>query len=172
MDVVALVEEAFGRVREGVADATYGLSAEALAFRPDPRANSIAWLVWHLARVQDDHLASLVGREQVWIADGWSSTFSLPFAEHDIGYGHTSEQVAEVAVDGPDLLVDYHEAVAARVPSDLRAIVDAGLARIVDEDYDPPVSAGIRLLSVVNDTTQHVGQAAYVRGLAERAGLA
>ena len=172
MDTVTLLQDAFDRVSQGVAAATEGLSAEALAFRPDADANSIAWLVWHLTRVHDDHLASLAGRDQVWTVDGWSSRFDLPFGDREIGYGHSSDQVAAVTVDGPELLVGYHEAVANQTPGHLRTIIDQGLGRVVDERYDPPVTAGVRVISVVNDTTQHIGQAAYVRGLVQRRGLA
>ncbi len=44
----------------------------------------------------------------------------------------------------------------------------ADLDVVVDERWDPPVTLGVRLVSVVNEVNQHVGQAAYVRGLLER----
>ncbi len=170
MDIVELFTDGFGRVRDGVLGVTDGLGADALNFRPDPAANSIAWLVWHLTRVQDDHLADLAGREQAWTAEGFSERFALPFPDRDIGYGHSSQDVAAVAVDGPGLLTDYHLAVAAHTPDDLTTAVAAGLDRVIDESWDPPVTAGVRLVSVLNDVTQHIGQAGYVRGLAERHG--
>ncbi len=52
-----ILVDAFGRVRELVIDLTDGLTDEIASYRPDPEANSIAWLIWHLSRVQDDHVA-------------------------------------------------------------------------------------------------------------------
>ena len=57
-----------------------GLSDDDLAWRPDPEANSIAWLVWHLTRIEDDHVAGVAGTTQVWDDDGWADRFGLPFA--------------------------------------------------------------------------------------------
>ena len=78
MDVAALLTDAFSRIGEEVHAAVEGLSEEQLAFRVDADANSIGWLVWHLSRVQDDHVAGVAGFEQVWTAQGWAERFGLP----------------------------------------------------------------------------------------------
>lgn len=167
METSEVLSDAFERIREGVRDVTEGLDAAVLAHRPDPEANSIAWLVWHSTRVQDDHVSQLAGRGQAWIAEGWADRFHLPLDPGDTGYGHTPGQVAAVQVDGPDLLVGYHEAVTRRT-LEYVATVDADeLDRIVDDRWHPPVSAGVRLVSVIADGLQHLGQASYVRGLVE-----
>lgn len=160
--------DAFARVRQNVARVTDGLDGEALAWRPDPGANSIAWLVWHATRIQDDHVADLAGRPQAWTDDGWAERFALPFDRHDTGFGHTAEDVAAVRLDGPGLLVDYHEAVVERTTRYLDVVDADELSRIVDESWDPPVTAGVRLVSVIDDNAQHLGQAAYLRGMLER----
>lgn len=67
-----------------------------------------------------------------------------------------------------ELLDDYQLAVHARTLDYLSGLADADLDRIVDERWDPPVTPGARLVSVLNDATQHVGQASYVRGLVTR----
>lgn len=163
-----LLVDAFGRVHELVQATVSGLAVDQLAWRPGPRANSIAWLIWHLSRVEDDHLAGIsggeAGGEQVWLAQGWCERFALPFAPADIGYGQTSEQVAMVRADAT-LLTGYYDAVHARTLDIVRALTEADYDRIVDRRWAPPVTAAVRLVSVVNDVTQHVGQAAYVRGL-------
>lgn len=163
-----LLLDAFGRVRESVHDVVEGLDRETLTGRLDPDANTVAWLVWHLTRVMDDHLAGVAGTDQVWLTDGWVERFGLPFEPHEHGYGHTSEQVAAVDVEGR-LLLDYHDAVHQRVVAYLQQLDDSELPRIVDRRWDPPVTLSVRLVSIVNDATQHVGQAAFVRGVLERA---
>jgi uncharacterized damage-inducible protein DinB len=130
-----------------------------------PDANPIGWLAWHLLRVQDDHVAEVAGRGQAWTEEGWADRFGLPFDASETGYGFSQEQVAQVRVDSADLLLDYAAAVHERTAKFLRGLSDEDLDRVVDERWDPPVTLGVRLVSVVNDDQQHVGQAAFVRGL-------
>ena len=169
MNIDAVLADAFTRVRELVPTVVGGLDEAALAWRPDADANSIAWLVWHLTRVADDHVAEVAGTEQVWTAGGWYDRFGLPFPAGEHGYGHSSADVAAVRVPA-ELLAGYHDAVAAAVLAYVATLAPDDLDRVVDERWDPPVTLGVRLVSVVNDTMQHVGQAAYVRGLLERRG--
>jgi hypothetical protein len=159
--------DTFGRVREIVEHVVDGLTVDDLMYRPGPDANSIAWLVWHLTRIEDDHMSDLRGTEQAWTADGWISRFNLPFDPSATGYGFSTEEVAACRVDPPEILVGYHDAVCAESVRYLETIDGAELDRIVDTAWDPPVSAGVRIVSVVADTLEHAGQAAYVRGLLE-----
>ncbi|MEU9579465.1 mycothiol transferase [Streptomyces chilikensis] len=170
MDAKDILVDGYGRIREEVHAAVRGLDAERLAARPAPGANPVAWLVWHLTRVQDDHVADAAGREQVWTAQDWHGRFGLDLPAHDTGFGHDAARVAAVRVDSPDLLTGYYDAVHEQTLRFLRALTAAELGRIVDERWDPPVTLGVRLVSVLSDDLQHVGQAAYVRGLLERAG--
>ena len=165
MTLGELLVDAFDRIREGAQDAVAGLTPDQLAERPSDRANSIGWLVWHLVRVQDDHLAAVADREQVWTAQGWHERFGLPFDADDTGYGHTSEQVAQVRGLEADDLVGYLEAVHAVTTAFVEPLTPDDLGRVVDERWDPPVTLGVRLVSVINDDQQHVGQAAFIRGL-------
>ncbi|GAA2758812.1 mycothiol transferase [Actinopolymorpha rutila] len=163
-----LLVDAFDRVRETVHQAVDGLSAEQLAFRVDDEANSIAWLVWHLTRVQDDHIADVAGTEQVWTADSWFERFDLPFEPSATGYGHSPKEVAQVRVDSADLLTGYHDAVHQATVAYVAGLGDEDLPRVVDEAWDPPVTLAVRLVSVINDDLQHAGQAAFIRGVVER----
>ncbi|TIC88966.1 DUF664 domain-containing protein [Nocardioides sp. GY 10113] len=161
----ALLVDALGRVAEDVAGVLDGLDETHLSARVGTGANPIGWLVWHLTRVQDDHVAGVAGSEQVWSAEGYVGRFGLPLDAADLGYGHTSEQVAAVRGFSAELLREYHDATYRRSAAYLGTISDADLGRVVDERWDPPVTLGVRLVSVANDCAQHVGQAAYVRGL-------
>jgi hypothetical protein len=162
-----LLVDAFERIRDAVHPAVNGLSSEELAFRPDDDANSIAWLVWHLTRIQDDHVAGVDGNEQVWTARGWAERFALPLDVKDTGYGHDAEQVAAVTADAPSLL-GYYEDVHGKTLGFVRSLAASDLARVVDRSWDPPVTLGVRLVSVIVDDLQHVGQAAYIRGILQR----
>ena len=160
-----LLLHAYDQIQGTLRRALDGLTAEQLTARVGPEANTIAWLAWHLVRVQDDHVAEVAGREQVWTADGWASRFDLPFDDDATGYGFGPDDVAAVRVESPQLLLDYAAAVHARTAEFLRGLTDDDLDRIVDERWDPPVTLGVRLVSVLSDDLQHIGQAAYLRGL-------
>jgi hypothetical protein len=166
--VAAVLVDAFGRVHEAVHGAVAGLAAADLAFRADPAANSIGWLVWHLTRIEDDHLADVAGTEQVWTAGGWVGRFGLPFGPAATGYGHGPDDVAAVQVPSAALLSGYHDAVHEQAVRYVGGLQDADLDRVVDTRWDPPVTLGVRLVSVLDDALQHAGQAAFVRGIVER----
>ncbi|MFF8999935.1 DUF664 domain-containing protein [Streptomyces achromogenes] len=161
--------DGYSRIREEVHAALDGLGPEELHHRPAPDANTVAWLVWHLARVQDDHIADAFGLDQVWLAQDWQKRFGLDLPRHDTGYGHTPAKVAKVRVESAELLTGYYDAVHEQTLGVLRTLAAGDLERIVDERWDPPVSLGVRLVSVLSDDLQHVGQAAYLRGLVQSA---
>jgi uncharacterized damage-inducible protein DinB len=162
-----LLTDAFTRVRDLVHEAVEGLSDDELAYRLDPAANSVAWLVWHLLRVQDDHVGEVAGREQVWTSAGWVERFGLPFGAGATGYGHGPDDVGKVRVPA-ELLAGYADAVTEQTLAYVATVEADDLDRVVDERWDPPVTLGVRLVSVVDDDLEHVGQAALVRGVVLR----
>jgi hypothetical protein len=165
-----VLSEAFSRIRNVVHSALKDASIEVLTFRADPEANTIAWLVWHLSRVQDGHIAELVGEEHVWTTGGWVDRFDLPFDPGATGYGQSADAVAGVRADA-ELLAHYYDAVHTRTIDYLHTLNEADFDRVVDASWDPPVTLAVRLVSILSDDLQHAGQASYVRGLAKRAGL-
>ncbi|QCW52250.1 DinB family protein [Nocardioides dongxiaopingii] len=162
MTPAEVIVEGLERVRESGLAVLDGLTPEQLGHRPTPDANPIGWLVWHLARVQDDHVADVAGAEQVYPA--FAGRFALPYDEDAIGYGQSSAEVGAGTWDAA-LLAEYLVAVHERSVAHVATLAPADLDRVVDDRWDPPVTLGVRLVSVVNDNTQHVGQAAYVRGM-------
>ena len=164
-----LLLDGFGRVHDLVRAAVEGLTREQLAHRLDPHANSVGWLVWHLARIEDASLADAFGGEQVWTAQGWYEWSGLPLEPSDTGFGHGPHEVELVLVRSADFLTGYYDAVAARTAGQLSTVTPDDLDRVVDRSYDPPVTLGVRLVSVLEDVVQHVGQAAFVRGVIPRA---
>lgn len=168
MDVSALLVEEYGRLPEIVRGAVDGLGADELIARPGPGANTIAWLVWHLTRVQDHHISELLGDEQLYLRDGWHERFGRGPDPEDHGYGHSPEDVASVQPASADELVDYYEAVHARTIAYLEGLAASDLDDVVDDRWDPPVTLGVRLASILTDDLEHAGQAAYARGLLER----
>ena len=165
MDVSNLLVEEFGRLPDLVREAVADLDADQLASAPAPGANTVAWLVWHLTRVQDHHLSEVMGTDQLYLTEGWHERFGRGPDPEDHGYGHTAADVASERPSAGADLVAYFEAVHDRTAGYLQGISQADLDRVVDDRWDPPVTLGVRLASVLTDDLQHVGQAAYLRGL-------
>ena len=165
-----LLIEAYERVGQIVHRVVDGMDEATLTARVDPEANSIAWLVWHLTRIQDDHVAHVAGREQVWTARGWVGRFALPFDESATGYGQTSDEIGQVRGVPAKVLAGYYDDVQTASTAYLRELTNDELDRVVDTRWNPPVTLGVRLVSVLADDLKHAGQAAYVKGLIERPG--
>ena len=160
-----ILRDCFTRIIEHVDAITDGLTDEVACFRPTPAANSIAWLVWHSARITDAQLAHIAGVEQVWFTGGWVDRFALDLPRDAHGYGHSPEEVAAVRAPA-DLLAGCYHAVHRMTLAYIASVTDEELDRIVDENWNPPVTASVRLVSIIDDCAQHLGQAAYLRGIA------
>ncbi|HYY44223.1 MAG TPA: DUF664 domain-containing protein [Actinomycetota bacterium] len=161
--------DGFNRVREVVHAVVEGATPEQLNLRLDDEANSITWLVWHLTRIQDDHVADAAGRQQVWTSRHWAEEFGFPFDVRATGYGQRPEEVAAARVESGEGLLAYHDEVHEQTIRFIEGLGEADLDRIVDERWDPPVSLAVRLVSVISDDLQHAGQAAFIRGMDQRA---
>ncbi len=166
MNTTDILKDSFQRIRDQLAVVFDGLSAEQLALRPHEDANSIAWLAWHLSRVNDDHMSEIAGVQQAWITEGWAAKFDMPPDPGNQGTGHGANEVAGIKPDA-ELLLGYQDAVLQRAFNYIDTITPEELDRIIDTRWDPPVTVGVRIVSVINDNTEHAGQAAYVRGLVE-----
>ncbi|QCB92443.1 mycothiol transferase [Cellulomonas shaoxiangyii] len=162
-----VLADGFGRIGEELRAALDGADDELLVRRPDPHANTLAWLAWHVARVQDAQIAPLAGTEAVWTAQGWAQRFGLPFDDAATGYGQSPADVAQVRAPA-DLLLGYLEATTAQTLAYLERLEDGDLDVVVDEDWDPPVTLGVRLVSILADDLEHTGQASYLRGVLDR----
>jgi hypothetical protein len=157
--------DGFGRLESIVHGVLDSATSDSLTFRIDPDANSIAWLVWHLSRVQDQTVSAQTGEPQVW--ELWRDRFALPFSPRSTGYGHSSADVAAVDV-AVDLLAGYFDGALASMRAFVGGLDADELAEVVDPAYDPPVTLAIRLVSVLSDSLQHAGQASFVKGSFER----
>lgn len=160
-----LLADGFGRTAESLPAIVDGLSVDDLLWRPYDGANSIAWTLWHTARMEDAQIAPFAGTDEVWLREGWVDRFGLPYEPGAMGYGQSAEEVAAFRLEDPKLLTDYYQAVHTATIELVDSLSEDDLARVVDESWDPPVTVAVRLVSIVDDAAQHIGQAAYVKGL-------
>jgi hypothetical protein len=166
MEWQELLIDGYGRVQEALQEALKGLTQDDLNQLPRPDCNSMGWLAWHLTRVQDDHVADLMGEKQLWLSEGWHAKFNRAPSAKDVGFGHSPKDVA--AFKSPDVatLLNYHRAVLERTKRYILSLPASDLARELNEPwYQPLPTVGVRLISVMADNLQHVGQIAYVHGL-------
>lgn len=159
-----LLRDLFTRQVEHVDDLTENLTDDVAYYQPTPQANTITWLIWHTARMQDAQVCDIAGTEQVWFRDGWVDRFGLDLPRDAHGYGHTSDDVAKVRAPAA-LLAGYYRAVHKLSLEYVASVSEDELARVIDTRWTPPVTASARLVSVIDDAAQHLGQAAYIRGL-------
>lgn len=161
-----LLIDGYGRIYEELQRALSGLSQGDLDHQPKPDCNSMGWLAWHLIRVQDGQIADLMDAEQVYIKDGWYSEFNRQPEPEDVGFGHSSEQVAAFKSPDVSVIMNYEKEVLERVKSFINSLSAEDLDRELNEPWFQPLpNVGVRLISIMSDALQHTGQIAYVRGL-------
>ena len=166
MEWQELITDGYGRVLEELEVALTGMTQADLDQQPHPDCNSMGWLAWHLTRVQDDHIADLMGEEQLWLKDGWYARFNRAPDAKDIGWGHSSEQVSAFRSPDVETLLAYHRAVLEQTKRYIATLSLADLDRELNEPWFQPLpTVGVRLVSIMSDDLQHAGQVAYLRGL-------
>lgn len=138
------------------------LTAEQLNTHPGDHPNSIAWLLWHSGREVDVQLSDLTDDEPLW--EKFRERFGLGELGDSFGFGHTPEQAAKIKVEDQQLLVDYLEATLTALGRYVSELSEADLDEVIDENWTPPVTRGVRLVSIIDDAAVHVGQAAYAAG--------
>ena len=149
-----------------------GLTVEDLNQRRRPSCNSIGWLAWHLTRSQDRAVEDLMGEEQLWTKDKWYLKFNRAPDPTDTGYQHSMEEVETFKSPDSRTLLAYHRAV---LEQSLRYISSKLSEAELDREFVNPTftyrkTVRERLLGLINEGLQHVGQAAYVRGLLKGTG--
>lgn len=171
MEWYDLLTDSYNRLPEFLENVLKGLSRKDLDWQPSDDCNSIGWLVWHLTRQQDAQIASLMGEKQLWIKDGWYSKFDRAADPKDTGFGHTPEQVAAFRSPDQRALLDYLKVVVERSEQYFQSLSKEDLDRELEEPWFQPLpTVGVRLISILDDSVLHAGQAAYVRGLLQGKG--
>lgn len=144
------------------------LDEQTLDAHPGGHPNSVAWLLWHAAREMDVQLASLAGTTEVWESGGFAERTGLGEQGAEIGYGHSAEQARAITLSEPGPVLEYLAATTGALQEHLSGLDEQMLDAVIDESWDPPVTYGVRLVSLIDDAAQHIGQAAYVVGMPAR----
>lgn len=166
MEAKDIVLDGLERIRGSLHRTLDGLTLEEIHRQPQSDANSIAWLVWHLTRVQDTSMSGLKNEEHLWVSQGWHAKFDMEPDSANDGFGHTPEQVSAFRAPSIETLLDYHEQVWERSRSYVAGLAAEDFDRTLNESqWQPLPTVGVRLVSILSDNLQHAGQAAYVKAL-------
>ncbi|WP_422742741.1 DinB family protein [Micromonospora sp. WMMD754] len=146
-----------------------GLEPDLLDRAAKAGTNSIGWLLWHLTRSHDRNISELRGSQQVWLSDGWHARFGRGADPSDTGYRHSRAEAAAFQSPAPELVVAYHRAVVDMIDHYLDAAsLDELSRRVASPTLGDTATVQDRLVGLLADGLQHVGQAALLRGMLER----
>jgi len=158
--------DGYKRIPGSVEHVAKGLKQADLDWRPAKDANSIGWTLWHATRGEDAQISDLMGEKQLWIADGWHKKFDRPADPGDTGFGHKPKQLAAFKSPPASVLIGYQKAVTKRSIKYLKSLKSSDLARELNEPWFQPLpTVGVRLMSILEDSVLHGGEASYIRGL-------
>ena len=157
----------FERTSQELEHTLDGLNVDELNQQPSPDSNSIGWLTWHLTRSHDRNISEVSGQEQLWISDEWYAKFNRQPNPAETGVGHSTQEAAAFRSPDSQVILEYHRAVVERIKDYIRnRMSETELDR---ETHSPTLritaTVRARLLGIISEGLQHVGQAAYVRGL-------
>jgi hypothetical protein len=174
MDLQTFIAQTLDECKRRLYRTLQGLTPAELAWRPGSEANSLSFMVWHVARVEDRWLHRFAqDTTEVWQRDGWYQRCGLP--ENDTGVGYTAEQVARFP--NPDIteLEGYFDAVRQETLTYLRGVALSTLDVHPQRIPFPEVGGGRPLpddftiarmfRQLIGEENQHFGQIAYLRGL-------
>jgi len=163
LKAVDLIKMSLEENRDYIARAIKDLSPDELAWRPKPHSNNIAFLLWHLARVEDLWINRLIlGGKSMYETDGWYKKFKTP--AQDSGFGYDQAKLAAWPVPTPELLQSYTAAVREKTLAFLKTTDEKKL----DEPKDfilNKATVGWALSHLISEIGEHSGQIGYLRGV-------
>lgn len=171
MDVRDFALQSLNESQTALMQAVDSLSQEELMRQPQPGANHIAFILWHMVRAEDWFFHYLFQRvPQVWESEQWHEKLNLPDDPRVTGFGYTEEQVASFPSIQLRDLIAYSEAVRARTVDYLRSVNPARFDEIAKSRLFGEVSIGNLIGHLLIELAQHVGQIAYIREMVKDPG--
>lgn len=164
MDALDILSEAAKRPFEAADRLRPHLTSEVLNGHPAGHPNSVAWLLWHTGREIDMQVATLTGGGEVWKRSNYDERLKLGEIGATLGFGHSDNEARAIETDDAEALLQYLEESSESLIHYINSLSEDELDHVIDSDWDPPVTRGVRLVSIIDDAAQHIGQAAYAVG--------
>ena len=108
MDSIRFISDCLEQVQIRLLGTCEGMTQEEVLWRPAPYANNIGFILWHVARAEDNMVTRLEGGPPLWVSAGWHEKFNQPADSPDPG-----DRMGLRALSIPDLniLMGYPQAV-------------------------------------------------------------
>jgi len=151
-------------VHRGFAGAGEGLDDGQLHFVPEGQSHSIAWCMWHAARIEDLFFQQIFqGKPSEWDTGGWAAKTGLP--EKGFGTGQSTEDAAQIHFASLDAFKEYQAKVAGLSMAFLDSLDDEGLKREVKlGEKTETIGESINLHLVIH-LNGHRGEVNLLRGM-------
>ena len=141
------------------------LSTEELNSHPcGPGTNSIAWLIWHLTRIQDLSASARMGKDQAWVAEGFHAKFGME-ADFMKFNSFTPEELDAFPQMDAESLLGYYECARGYLTEYVNSLSASDLDAPVPPRPHGPENVGDALGITLADNTQHFGQIAFIMGV-------
>jgi hypothetical protein len=109
------------------------LTAAQIRRRPHPGVNTIAWLLWHMARVEDVGVNRFIADRPQVLEDGWLA--KLGIGRRDVGTGMSDSEVDDLSARVDlDALGGYWDAVTQRTPDVVASLRGSDLEVVVPKE--------------------------------------
>lgn len=165
MKTAQLSIDTLARAQERFEDTLKQMSIEEANTMPAPLIKSVSWLMWHTARELDYQVSELNNSEPLWFSEGWREKFTLDVTDDFEEWHHTPEEAEKVVVKDKQLLIDYLTASVNFTNAYLEKAEEESFAEVIDNQWTPPVTRQVRIVSLIDDAVMHSGQAVYTRRL-------
>lgn len=163
MEAKEIIKLSLERSEEFLTSALKDLSQQEFAWSPGPESNSMAFIMWHQARVEDFFVNRVIrGQVELYEAQGFRDRLGTP--PKDTGNSYTVEKLRAWQAPPMETLVAYHQAVRQATLDLLETVTPQKLDEVPKPDRSPE-SVGIMLMRVITEAAHHVGQMSYLRGM-------
>lgn len=164
MSAVQYMKQSLAFIHGSFRQAAEGLSTEQLHFVPEGESHSIAWIIWHGARVEDLIVQQVLrGQRPEWETGGWAARTGLP--EKGFGTGQSAEEARAVRIADLEAFAAYAGQVAAHTQEYLSNLSDADLEREVQVGQRTETVGQCITLHLITHLNGHRGEINLLRGM-------
>lgn len=163
MEAKEVIIKSLGQSRRFLLNALDELTQEEVAWSPNPECNSIAFILWHIARLEDVFINSVIqGERELYEKEGWREKLGTPTG--DTGTRYTEEMLRVWPVPEMEVLQGYADSVREKTLVFLESIPPEKLSEVPRPDRSPD-TMGALLGGLSTEIAMHVGQICYLRGV-------
>ena len=162
MSTIGFIKRGLDFAHRALADARNGTD-EQLHFVPPNGSHSIAWCLWHTARVEDLIINSRILKQPTIWNETWAKRTGLP--ADGLGVGQSDADAQKIHIDDMGAFVEYQDAVWAATARFLDTATDADLEREVQSRTGTESVGEAISLHLLGHFNGHRGEINTLRGM-------